>query len=57
MIKRLVKKVDGMRFVGWITGESLMRLQHGGNGSRGTVPIHPRSSSTAKTALYMLKTK
>jgi hypothetical protein len=37
----------------WITEEALASLtHHGGNGSRGTVPIHAEKSRVAKIAVY-----
>lgn len=39
--------------VAWITTESLYRLAHGGNSSRMTVPVHAKTSVTAKTPVYL----
>ena len=39
--------------IGWITRESIRRLRRGGNGSRGTVPIHDRLSVTASIPIYI----
>ena len=40
--------------VAWITEEALESLKNrGGNGSRGTVPIHAEKSRVAKIAIYV----
>lgn len=38
--------------IGWITEESLWRLRNGGNGSKGTVPIHKKRSVTSRYAVF-----
>lgn len=39
--------------VAWISNESLRRLTRGGNGSRGSVPVHHERSSVAKNPVYL----
>lgn len=39
--------------IAYITRESLMRLQRGGNDSRGSVPVHAERSNSAKFAVYL----
>ena len=39
--------------IGWMTRESKWRLAQGGNGSRGSVPIHPKPSTAATIAVYI----
>jgi hypothetical protein len=44
--------------IGWITRESSQRLRYyGGNGSRGTVPLHAKPSSVACIPLYGIPKK
>ena len=40
-----------MKPIGWITPESVSRLQRGGN-SKGTVPMHEKQSSVASIPVY-----
>lgn len=53
-MRRYIKTLEFQRPLGWITAESVMRLSQGGNGSRGTVPIHPTYSNTATIPLYRM---
>lgn len=47
-IERLRAENDKFKPLGWITTESLQRLAlAGGNGSKGTVPIHAQQSRVA----------
>lgn len=39
--------------IGWITDESIYRLERGGNDSKGTVPIHKSRSYVAKTPVLL----
>ena len=39
--------------VAWISKESVYRLRHNGGNSKGTVPVHLKSSSVSKTPLYL----
>lgn len=39
--------------IGWITRESIDRLDLGGNDSKGTVPIHKSRSYVAKTPVLL----
>lgn len=41
---------------GWITSESIYRLTRIGGNRKGTVPVHKKRSSVAKTPLYMAPT-
>ena len=43
--------------IGWITDESLRTLNRGGNGSRGTVPIHTKRSAVAKHPLARMESQ
>ena len=45
--------IDGLKVIAWITGESLSRLESGGNDSRGTVPVHVRHSRVAYRGLML----
>lgn len=42
--------------IAWVTDESLRRLKRGGNGSRGTVPVHTKPSAVAKHPLTLSMT-
>ncbi|MBP9032623.1 MAG: hypothetical protein KBG29_01930 [Pseudomonadales bacterium] len=37
---------------GWITEEAVYRMAAGGNGSRGTVPVHAKPSAVSYVPLY-----
>ena len=37
---------------GWVSRESIYRIKRGGNGSKGTVPIHAKASSISRIPLY-----
>ena len=39
--------------IGWISWESLHFIKRGGNGSKGTVPIHATRSNVSKYPLYL----
>lgn len=43
-----------MRQIGYITTESISRLERGGNDSRGTVPIHREESRGACAPVYLV---
>lgn len=45
--------IEGLKVIAWITGESLSRLESGGNDSRGTVPVHVRKSVAAYRGLVL----
>lgn len=45
--------IDAQPVIGWVTRESLARLKRGGNGSRGSVPIHSQRSAVAKTPVFV----
>ena len=49
------REIDLSKPAGWITPESISRLGDGGNGARGTVPIHAVSSSLAYLPVYIGK--
>lgn len=38
--------------IGWVSSESLRTLSNGGNGSRGSVPIHAKKSSVSRFPIY-----
>jgi len=41
--------------VAWMTSESARSLPRGGNGSRGSVPVHAKKSHVAHIPLYAIK--
>jgi hypothetical protein len=38
--------------IAWISDESLYRLKHGGNDSKGTVPVHAKKTIFSKHAVF-----
>ena len=52
--REVLRKLRDAGPVAWATRESLGRIEDGGNGSRGTVPVHANPSHVAKFPLFTI---